>query len=81
MKTFTLYRATSAFFKTINSNKEQLNLHRERTFVREDLTPSVDAIITMLKRGFLVRAATCIAENEEDTFKLTKYRKKLDSTY
>jgi hypothetical protein len=71
MKIFTLYRATSSFFNTINSNKEQLNLHRERTFVRDDLTPSVDAIITMLKCGFLVPAATCMAENVEDMFKLT----------
>jgi hypothetical protein len=71
MKKFTLYRPTSKFFNTLNSNKENLNLHRERTFVRDDLTPSVNAIIAMLKAGHLVPAATCIASNHEDMFRLT----------
>lgn len=71
MKTFTLYRATSSFLENINQNKDHLNLHRDRIFVGNDLVSSVNAIITMLKSGFLVPAATCVAKNEDDMFRLT----------
>lgn len=71
MKTFTLYRATSSFLDAINNNEEYLNLHRERTFVGNNLTSSIEAIVIMLKANHLVPAATCVAKDEEDMFRLT----------
>lgn len=74
MKTLTVYRATQAFMKKLNSEPGFLNLHRDRSepFSKgQDNDATLIAINTMLNNGYLVPVATLTCDTLDDAYRLT----------